>query len=125
MSRARALEWCRRFSDRRDEAEFGVRLEYPTTSKSDEDVREVGSVVRTDGHLSIRAKKNLISAERDCTVDFHANFRDEGSSCEDGVQEPHTKRFLSKISWRKKKDLGPGTSCSHQILLRVTPSSIR
>jgi hypothetical protein len=102
MSRARALERCRRFSDRRDEAEFDVRPEHPTISKSDEDVVEVEAVVRSDGSPSIRetAEELNISRGRLCGL-FSGKFL-QWSSCKNGLQVPHTQYFLSNISWQKK-----------------------
>jgi hypothetical protein len=53
MSRARVLECCKRFSDRGEEAEFRIRPEHPTILKSDVNVGKVGTLVRSDQHLSI------------------------------------------------------------------------
>jgi hypothetical protein len=51
--------------DRREQAEFGIRPELPTISKSDEDVGEVGILVRTHGHLSIRATVEELNISRE------------------------------------------------------------
>jgi hypothetical protein len=52
-------------SNGREEAEFGIRPEHLTVSKSDEDVGEVGILVRTHGHLSIRATIEELNISRE------------------------------------------------------------
>jgi hypothetical protein len=48
MSRACVSEWCKLFSEGRDKVEFDSRYGRPTTSKSDENIEKLRTLVRND-----------------------------------------------------------------------------
>ena len=64
------------------------RAERPSTSKTDDNVKSVRSLVRSDRRLTMR----MISSELNLnqfTVHFNTGFGHEKSVCQDGSKEPH------------------------------------
>ncbi|GFV86352.1 protein GVQW3 [Trichonephila clavipes] len=66
LSRARVSEWFKRFKDGRQDVEDDSRPGRPSTSKTDENVEKVASLIRPDRRLSIRAIAETINIDKEC-----------------------------------------------------------
>ncbi|GFU04817.1 protein GVQW3 [Trichonephila clavipes] len=63
LSLARVFEWFKRFKDgRQDDSRPG----RPSTSKTDENVEKVDSLIRSDHRLSIRAIAETVNIDKEC-----------------------------------------------------------
>ncbi|GFV45528.1 protein GVQW3 [Trichonephila clavipes] len=66
LSRARVFEWFKRFQDGRQDVEDNSRSGRPSTSKTDENVEKVASLIRSDRRLSIRAIAETVNIDKEC-----------------------------------------------------------
>ncbi|GFX00422.1 protein GVQW3 [Trichonephila clavipes] len=66
LSRARVFEWFKRFKDGRQDVEDDSRPGHPSTSKTDENVEKVASLIRSDRRLSIRAIAETVNIDKEC-----------------------------------------------------------
>ncbi|GFT54362.1 protein GVQW3 [Trichonephila clavipes] len=66
LSRARVFEWFKRFKDGRQDVEDDSRPGRPSTSKTDENVEKVASLIRSDRRLSIRAIAETVNIDKEC-----------------------------------------------------------
>ncbi|GFU20161.1 protein GVQW3 [Trichonephila clavipes] len=66
LSRAQVFEWFKRFKDGRQDVEDDSRSGRPSTSKTDEDVEKVASLIRSDRRLSIRAIAKTVNIDKEC-----------------------------------------------------------
>lgn len=76
MSRTRIFEWHRRFSEGRKSVEDDERVERPSSSKTDVDVRLVEEIVRADRRLSIRAIVEMVNIDKETVRQIlHENLK--------------------------------------------------
>ncbi|GFX18014.1 ADAMTS-like protein 3 [Trichonephila clavipes] len=66
LSRARLFEWYKRFKDGQQDVEDDSRPGRPSTSKTDENVEKVASLIRSDRRLSIRAIAETVNSDKEC-----------------------------------------------------------
>ncbi|GFV59355.1 protein GVQW3 [Trichonephila clavipes] len=66
LSRARVFEWFKRFKDDRQDVEDDSLPGRPSTSKTDENVEKVVSLIRSDRRLSIRAIAETVNIDKEC-----------------------------------------------------------
>ncbi|GFX69366.1 mariner Mos1 transposase [Trichonephila clavipes] len=66
LSRARVFEWFKRFKDGRQDVEDDSRPGRLSTSKTDENVEKVASLIRFDRRLSIRAIAETVNIDKEC-----------------------------------------------------------
>ncbi|GFT06949.1 protein GVQW3 [Trichonephila clavipes] len=66
LSRARVFEWFKRFKDGRQDVEDDSRPGRPSTSKTDENVEKVASLIRSNRRLSIRAIAETVNIDKEC-----------------------------------------------------------
>ncbi|GFT23340.1 protein GVQW3 [Trichonephila clavipes] len=66
LSRARVFEWFKRFKDGRQDVEDDSRPGRPSTSKTDENVEKVASLIRSDRRLSICAIAETVNIDKEC-----------------------------------------------------------
>ncbi|GFX48184.1 mariner Mos1 transposase [Trichonephila clavipes] len=66
LSHARVSEWFKRFKDGRQDVEDDSRPGHPSTSKTDENVEKVVSLIRSDRRLSIRAIAETVNIDKEC-----------------------------------------------------------
>ncbi|GFV44653.1 protein GVQW3 [Trichonephila clavipes] len=66
LSHARVFEWFKRFKDGRQDVEDDSRPCRPSTSKTDEYVEKVASLIRSDRRLSIHAVAETVNIDKEC-----------------------------------------------------------
>ncbi|GFX43394.1 protein GVQW3 [Trichonephila clavipes] len=66
LSRARVFEWFKRFKDGRQDVEDDSQPGRPSTSKTDENVEQVASLIRSDRRFSIRAIAETVNIDKEC-----------------------------------------------------------
>ncbi|GFU27232.1 protein GVQW3 [Trichonephila clavipes] len=66
LSRARVFEGFKRFKDGRQDVEDDSWPGRPSTSKTDENVEKVASLIRPDRRLSIRAIAETVNIDKEC-----------------------------------------------------------
>ncbi|GFX37903.1 protein GVQW3 [Trichonephila clavipes] len=67
LSRARVFEWFKLFKDGRQDVEDDSRpVNGASTSKTDENVEKVASLIRSDRRLSIRAIAETVNIDKEC-----------------------------------------------------------
>ena len=81
LSRAQVFRWHKSFLEGREQVEDERRAGRPSTSKTDDNVERVRSLVRSDRRLTLR----MISSE----LNFNTGFGHEKSVHQDGSKEPH------------------------------------
>ena len=65
MSRSRVFEWHKRFTEGREEVEDDLHPDLPWTSKTDQNIQEIGEIVRKDRPLSVRMIEDVIGINRE------------------------------------------------------------
>ena len=65
------------------------RAGRPSTSKTDDDVERVRSLVRSDLRLTLRMISSELKLNWFTTSNFKTGFGHEKSVCQDGSKEPH------------------------------------
>ncbi|GFT47338.1 mariner Mos1 transposase [Trichonephila clavipes] len=66
LSHARVFQWFKRFKDGRQDVEDDSRPGRPSTSKTEENVEKVASLIRSDRRLSIRAIAETVNIDKEC-----------------------------------------------------------
>ncbi|GFS78965.1 protein GVQW3 [Trichonephila clavipes] len=66
LSRAQVFEWFKHFKDGRQDVEDDSRPGRPSTSKTEENVEKVASLIRSDRRLSIRAIAETVNIDKEC-----------------------------------------------------------
>ncbi|GFV97154.1 protein GVQW3 [Trichonephila clavipes] len=66
LFRALVFEWFKRFKDGRQDVEDDSWPGRPSTSKTDENVEKVASLIQSDRRLSIRAIAETVNIDKEC-----------------------------------------------------------
>lgn len=75
LSRARVLEWFKRFQDGREDVQDDSRPGRPSTSKTDDNIEKIGNLIRSDRRLSIRAIAETVRIDKESVRQIlHNNF---------------------------------------------------
>ncbi|GFV50045.1 protein GVQW3 [Trichonephila clavipes] len=108
LSHARVFEWFKRSKDGRQYVEDDSRPGRPSTSKTDENVEKVASLIRSDRRLSIRAIAETVNIDKECVRQILHDNLNMQKVCAKMVQKfsrdapAHSalsvKRFLDKHS---------------------------
>ncbi|XP_041349487.1 protein GVQW3-like [Gigantopelta aegis] len=65
MSRARVFQWHKRFLDSREDVHDDQKSGRPKTTKTDENIRKVQKLVRSDRRLTIRMMAEMLSMNKE------------------------------------------------------------
>ena len=66
LSRTQVFEWFERFKEGRETTEDDPRPGRPTTSKTDQNIKKIGEIIRKDRRLSIRAVAEITGIDKEC-----------------------------------------------------------
>jgi hypothetical protein len=100
MSKSSFLEWCKRYSERKDEVEFDSRPGRPT-SKSDERVEKARTLIRNDRRLWwTESMPYLVKLWTRSFISRFWKVWDSGFVVFTVTMHPHTQRFPSRKTWR-------------------------
>ncbi|GFT52210.1 protein GVQW3 [Trichonephila clavipes] len=107
LSRARVFEWFKRFKDGRQDVEDDSRPGRPSTSKTDENVEKVASLIRSDRRLSIPAIAETVNIDKECVRQIlHDNLNMQKVNCDENKTVVNTS--LKSVQ------------TSHDVNLRIT-----
>ena len=76
LSRTQVFEWFKRFKEGRETTEDDPRPGWPTTSKTDQNIKKIGEIIRKDRRLSIRAVAEITGIDKKCVRQILHDFTD-------------------------------------------------
>ncbi|KAJ8940841.1 hypothetical protein NQ318_005287 [Aromia moschata] len=75
LSRTQVFEWFKRFKEGRETTEDDPRPGRPSSSKTDENIEEIGKLIREDRRLSIRGLTEITRIHKECVCQIlHESF---------------------------------------------------
>lgn len=119
LSRTRVFEWHKRFKEGREDVEDDPRPGRPSTSKTDDNIEKIGSLIRQDRRLSIRAIAEMIGIDKESVrqvLHEHFNMKKVCSKMVPKILTPEQKDSRMEICSDILKNIKKDPDLLHRVI---------